>query len=76
MYIVEAQMKRASEESLAVRGGQCGGGRPPGGVQEAASATATEGAGPGSGSDAPPKTRLDAWEFAACVCVCVYYCRT
>jgi hypothetical protein len=31
----------------AVRGGQRGGGRPPGGSQGAASATATEGAGPG-----------------------------
>jgi hypothetical protein len=36
-----------------------------GGVQGAASATATEGAGPGAARDALPKTRLDAWEFAA-----------
>ena len=62
MYIVEAQMKRASEESLAVRGGQCGGGRPPGGVQGAACAIPTEGAGPGSGREGPPKTRLDGFE--------------
>jgi hypothetical protein len=33
---------------LAVRGGQPGGGRPPGGSQGAASASATEGAGPGA----------------------------
>ena len=45
------------------RGGQCGGGRPPGGVQGAASAIHTEAAG--SGRDAPPKTRLDAWGFSA-----------
>jgi len=47
-----------------VRGGRRGGG-PARGGPEGRLRHRYRGGGPGAGRDAPPKTRRDAWEFAA-----------